>query len=356
MERKEEVGGVSGLREEISRLGPWHLDVQVTPEVSTRAFLETPEEGGDRVSFIDLRPGWIEKMRKIYPEGFQGRSLLECACNCGAYSFWAKELGAGETFGFDVRQHWIDQAHFLQEKRTVGPADRMNFEIMDLYDLPKRGLEPFDVTMFKGIFYHLPDPITGLKAAADLTKELLILDTAIRTDLPDGMLKLAREGQDPVMTGVYGLNWFPTGPKVLAEILDWMGFADVRLDYWRTRVGGRRPELGRLQIFAARERGLLDAFDEGFSEMQEIALQEVHHAGGVVVRKQRNGRAFVLEPSGGGPPLKLRINPRKIRVTLGGQEEAGPEDVVEGRRAEVAYVVRDDRDGRLVARSVDLLP
>lgn len=354
MEGRGRLGDASELKEGISHLGPWHLDVQVTPEVSTRAFLEAPAEGSDRVSFIDLRPGWIEKVRKIYPEGLQGRSLLECACNCGAYSFWAKELGAGETFGFDVRQHWIDQARFLQENRTVGPADRMNFEVMDLYDLPKRGLEPFDVTMFKGIFYHLPDPITGLKAAADLTKELLILDTAIRTDLPDGMLAVAREGQDPVMTGVYGLNWFPTGPQVLAEILEWMGFADVRLDYWRTRVGTKRPELGRLQMFAARERGLLDAFDPVFSKKQVVAMKEVHRASGVVVKKKPSGRRFVLQ-SEDGSALDLRINRGKTRVTVGG-EEAGPEAIEEGRRAEIAYVVREDKDGQLVTRSVDLLP
>jgi tRNA (mo5U34)-methyltransferase len=76
-----------------------------------------------------------------------------------------------------VRDHWINQAKFIQENRTVGPTDGMRFEVADLYDLPKLGLEPFDFTLFKGIFYHLPDPITGLKAAADLTKEILVLDT-----------------------------------------------------------------------------------------------------------------------------------------------------------------------------------
>jgi hypothetical protein len=30
--------------------------------------------------------------------------------------------------------------------------------VLDLYDLPTLGLEPFDITIFAGIFYHLPDP------------------------------------------------------------------------------------------------------------------------------------------------------------------------------------------------------
>ena len=212
-------------------------------------------------------------MEKIYPGGMGGRSFLDCACNCGAYGFFVKELGAGRTFGFDVRDHWINQAKFIQENRTVGPTDDMRFEVADLYDLPKLGLEPFDFTLFKGIFYHLPDPITGLKAAADLTKEILVVDTAVRVDLPDGMLAIAEEGTDLVMTGVYGLNWFPTGPEVLTRILEWMGFAETRVVYWRTQTKNQRAGLGRLRMIASRKEGLLDAFGS-VAEPEEFAAAE----------------------------------------------------------------------------------
>jgi hypothetical protein len=62
MNNIEQNDRISDLREEIIRLGPWHLDVQVTPEISTRVFLEAPEgmyspSFGD-VSFIDPREGW----------------------------------------------------------------------------------------------------------------------------------------------------------------------------------------------------------------------------------------------------------------------------------------------------------
>jgi tRNA (mo5U34)-methyltransferase len=256
------------LKEEIIRLGPWHHEVAVTPEVSTRAYLDAPEgyypDSGPkdprRVTLIDDREGWLRMLEMIYPEGLRGRSFLDCACNCGAYGFFAKEGGAGRCFGFDVREHWIDQARFLQHNRTAGPTDEVGFEVMDLYDLPKAGLEPFDITLYKGIFYHLPDPITGLKAAADLTKELLILDTAVRTDLPDGMLAIAQEGKEQVMTGVYGLNWFPTGPKVLEKILGWLGFPEVKLVTSKRGKNPRRPELGRMRVVASRMASALDAF------------------------------------------------------------------------------------------------
>jgi tRNA (mo5U34)-methyltransferase len=252
---------VAYLKERITALGPWHLEVQVTSEVSTRVFLEGAdadhsESAGVPVSFISPRDQWVGLMKRIYPEGLDGRTLLDCACNSGGYSFWAKELGASECFGFDVRHHWIDQANFLAEHRSW-PSDGVKFEVLDLYDLPERGLEAFDIALFKGIFYHLPDPIRGMKAVADLTRELLVVDTAIRTDLPDGMLAAAGESRSHPMSGVYGLNWFPTGPEVLSTILRWLGFPHTRVVYWLKEPDPERQGFGRLQIAASRKEGLL---------------------------------------------------------------------------------------------------
>jgi tRNA (mo5U34)-methyltransferase len=195
-------------------------------------------------------------LRSIYPDGLAGRTVLDCACNCGAYLFWAKDLGAGDCFGFDVRKHWIDQARFLVANRTW-PTDGIHFGVCDLYDLPKLELKPFDVTMFMGLFYHLCDPIAGLKIAADLTEELIIVNTAARNGFPNGMLAIDEEGRGELMSGVYGLNWFPTGPGVLIQLLNWMGFTETRCTFWKAEVPHQPPTLGRLEIGASRTEQLL---------------------------------------------------------------------------------------------------
>jgi tRNA (mo5U34)-methyltransferase len=252
------------LREEILRLGPWHLDVQVTPEISTSVSLEAPAgaypESLGPVAFLSPAESFRKLLLRIYPGGLDGRSVLDCACNCGGYSFWAKELGAGRCLGSDVRQHWIDQANFLLANRTER-GDGIRFGAYDLYDLPKLNLEPFDITIFKGIFYHLPDPVAGLRIAADLTKELILVNTATRNGLPDGMLALDEESPKPLMSGVYGLNWFPTGPDVVIRILRWLGFPEARC-FWQTNTTpGQPPELGRLEVIAARKEGFFQHFD-----------------------------------------------------------------------------------------------
>jgi hypothetical protein len=99
---------------------------------------------------------------------------------------------------------------------------------------------------FKGLFYHLPDPVSGLRIAADLTKELLILNTATLPG-PEGALMLADEGYE-LMSGVYGLCWYPTGPVVLERILRWMGFTEVAVN-WQMD--------DRIEMFASKVEGLL---------------------------------------------------------------------------------------------------
>jgi hypothetical protein len=252
------------LREEIIRLGPWHYDIEVTPEISTRVWQDAPPgtypESFGPVTITDVEQSFFYKLQRHYPDGLEGRTMLDCACNCGAYLFWAKEYGAGDCFGFDVREHWINQARFLVDHRAW-PTDGLRFEVRDLYDLPSLELEPFDATLFNGIFYHLPDPIAGLKMAADLTKDLLMINTATRSGLPDGLLSVEQESRENILDGVYGLNWLPTGPEVIASILRWLGFADTFVTWWNKE--SHIPNWGRLEIIATRTPGGLEAFRIG---------------------------------------------------------------------------------------------
>jgi len=259
------------LRERIIDLGPWSIDIQVTPALSTAAYLDAPpgtypEELG-RPHLSAPHEGWSNQMRSIYPNGLEGRSFLDCGCNCGAYCFFAKELGAGHTYGFDARDHWLRQAEFLRQHRTVGRADDMTFALHDLYELERRDVGVFDITLFSGLFYHLPDPMTGLRLAADQTRELIFVNTATQTvdtdegELPDGYLRLALERRERVMSGVHGLAWYPTGPVVVQRVLEWCGFPETRLLWWR-KDDGLGAGHGRLAVCGARSAETFALLDE----------------------------------------------------------------------------------------------
>ncbi len=169
---------------------------------------------------------------------------------------WAKEMGAGRCFGFDAREHWINQARFLVEASGVD----VELEVMDLHDFDHGD---FDIALFQGIFYHLPDPVAGLKLIADRTKELLVLNTATRNDEPDGRLILVDEDTDSPLLGIHGPAWYPTGPDVFERIFPWLGFPHTHVGGWDHDVANQPSHVGRLEMFAARSPGLLETLRLG---------------------------------------------------------------------------------------------
>lgn len=251
------------LAEQVEKMRPWHHDIEINEEFSTgevfsptKILIPAENEG---VSLISPRERFLKRLDSLYPDSLAGKRYLDCACNAGAYCFMARERGAEKVVGFDVRDHWINQAKFVQEQRTLAPTDRIEFHTLDLYDLPTRDFGKFDLTYFSGIFYHLPDPVTGLKIAADLTEDIIVVNTAMRRDEnnPSGMT-MAIESDTQVMSGVHQMSWYPNGPECIHNILSWMGFAEMKLTMDITREGYTNQ---RIELIAAREEGRLANLD-----------------------------------------------------------------------------------------------
>lgn len=250
------------LRRKAIELAPWHHRVCLRGELFTEGG-RTVDDTGTPVSLIDPLEIFCKVTASVLPHGMQGRSFLDCGCNCGGFSFAAKDRGAGIVHGFDVRQHWIDQAGFIVRNREKDSSG-MNFERADLPHLDSLAKE-FDVCWFGGLLYHLPDPVAGLKRAADRTKELLFLNTAVLGSGPNEVerpsLIMKMEGAEQLMSGVHGLSWLPSGPLVLCSILKWLGFPETRILKWqKERRQNRKPHAlptGRVLIVAAREEGRL---------------------------------------------------------------------------------------------------
>lgn len=260
--RLETSTTTSRIWEEGLRLAPWHLQVEITPDLTTRDLFERSDKqvGG----FTDPIPELTSIYSRLYPDGFKGRRVLDCACNNGAFLFAAKEAGAGACLGFDVREQWIEQARFLVRHRQ-GPSDDMHFETCDLYDLPERGIEPCDFTIFAGILYHVPDPIRALQIVGDLTREVMYINTAALAGWRDGAFVAEQEPEEHPLCGVYGLNWFPTGPRALIKTLRWLGFEEVRVWDWFARPPRPQgqPERDRIKLLAFRDRSVLESWDAG---------------------------------------------------------------------------------------------
>ena len=61
------------------------------------------------------------------------------------------------------------------------------------------------------------------------------------------------------MLGIHGLNWHPTGPGAVIEILEWAGFVEFHVMRWAREY---EPGTGRFGMVASKKRGLARSLEE----------------------------------------------------------------------------------------------
>jgi hypothetical protein len=93
------------------------------------------------------------------------------------------------------------------------------------------GLDPADLTLFLGLFYHLADPILVMRRAMSLTSDTIVVDTEV-ADEPEPLLRIRRrDPAEPTTSGSglsTGLRIVPTSAAVV-DLLHDGGFQDVRV-------------------------------------------------------------------------------------------------------------------------------
>jgi tRNA (mo5U34)-methyltransferase len=250
---------VEAIEQKLRELAPWHFDIDVKPGVRTAAFNKESYGNVDLDKVGVINPYEMKQLLEVVLPGggVAGKTFLDVGCNAGGYCFVAHELGAKACFGFDIRDHWIKQAEFIKSIKYPN-LDNLKFNIADVktFDHAQR----YDVTLFKGIFYHLPDPISTTARICELTARAIIVDSASRSDIPGESMAPWQESQTHVMSGVDGLAWFPGGPEVVAPILKWAGFPHYRVVF--DRKGGQAERFrGRFRMLATRDAKDLATFD-----------------------------------------------------------------------------------------------
>ena len=254
----------SPLLEQLQALAPWHFDIPVGQGLRTIHGNQTAYDDPDKVGVGTVNTDSIRALlNKLFPNGMADRSFLDAGCNGGAYCFLAKELGASHVVGFDVREHWIKQAQFLTSILETDVSN-MQFCVKHLHEF-EAPEKHFDVTLFKGVFYHLPNPIAAVEKLCSLTNNVIIIDTASKQGIPANSMVTHFENQTQVMSGVDHLAWLPGGPQAVGDILKWLKFPHMRVDMNHHGWPGGLPDWGRFRIVAARDESAFADFDSAIS-------------------------------------------------------------------------------------------
>ncbi|MBN8729920.1 MAG: DUF1698 domain-containing protein [Acidobacteria bacterium] len=168
------------------------------------------------------------------PRSLAGRRVLDIGAWDGWFSFEAERNGAGVT-AVDC----VEVANFHTIHRAL--SSRVEYRILDFYDLPQSGLGPYDFVFFLGVLYHLKHPLLALEIVCALTTDTAIVESFV-TDADTW-----REHSDeiPAMefyeTDELGNqldNWIGPSVGCLLAMCRAAGFARVELLYARRHHAG----------------------------------------------------------------------------------------------------------------------
>jgi tRNA (mo5U34)-methyltransferase len=157
-----------------------------------------------------------------FPADLTGKSVLDIGTANGAVAFEAERRGARRVVATDL----ASQAVFGLDELRDFLQSQVEFREVSVYELSSAFDEQFDVVIFWGVLYHLRHPLLGLDNVRALTRELLLLETAVADDELDPdvrELPLARFYRSDELSGDPS-NWFtPT----IAAVLDWCSSAGL---------------------------------------------------------------------------------------------------------------------------------
>lgn len=215
---------------EIERLGPWFHCVDLGGGIRTK----TATAIGEPVEHP--LPTW-QTIGKCLPADLRGKSVLDVGCNAGFYAVEAKRRGAARVLGVDGQRQHVRQALFVRKALGLD----LEFRRMNVYELSRRTAGRFDITLALGLVYHLKHPVLALENLFEVTRELLIVETAI---MPPGMtpqtfthpvggldvrLHPLVYVENPPAAKEQVYNWFLPSTEALVALLKHTGWREVEV-------------------------------------------------------------------------------------------------------------------------------
>lgn len=219
------------LLDGINKLGPWFHRIDFKDGVSTKSGAYTGEDNAHPL------PTW-KRISPVLPQDLSGKTVLDIGCNAGFYSFKARERNAKRVLGLDAQLWHVRQARFAAQ--GLG-HDRVEFRQGSVYDLTPEKVGKHDVVLALGLIYHLKHLYQALENLYWVTKELLVIETAIIPTYSNWPTtsNYGVDNKPMEAIGVIGnawnepeppCNWFIPTPNAVKVMLESVGFSEVKIE------------------------------------------------------------------------------------------------------------------------------
>jgi tRNA (mo5U34)-methyltransferase len=220
----------SEIADEVQRLEPWFHCIDLGDGLVTKSKSAIGEPVEHPL------PTW-EKVKVSLPEDLSGKSVLDVGCNAGFYSIEMKRRGAARVVGIDSQRTLIRQAMFVRQVLGL----EIDYRRLSVYDLDPFELGQFDITLALGLIYHCKHLVLALEKLFLVTRDLLVLETAIYPpDKAPESFVYAQGGTEPTLHPLAYVenlpdakeavfNWFLPTPAALSALLRNVGFDEVKV-------------------------------------------------------------------------------------------------------------------------------
>lgn len=183
------------------------------------------------------------------PINIQGANVIDIGAWDGLLSFEAKKRGAARVLATD-HYVWGGNPAFRGRETFELAREALGVEVeamdIDVPDLSPERVGTFDVVLFLGVFYHLFDPIEGLRRAASLARDVMVVASYVDLGDVDRPAMVFYPGDelagDPT-------NWWGPNVPLIKALLKEFGFS--RIDYTakpRATFHGWRSDARRVEI------------------------------------------------------------------------------------------------------------
>jgi tRNA (mo5U34)-methyltransferase len=106
------------------------------------------------------------------PADLRGKRVLDIGAWDGWFSFEAERRGASV-----VAIDCVEVPNFLEIRDRL--RSRVDYRVLDFYDLPAAGLGQFDYVFFTGVLYHLKHPLLALEIVCALATDAAIVESFV---------------------------------------------------------------------------------------------------------------------------------------------------------------------------------
>jgi len=204
---------IESARALVAEVPHWHHKFEIFPGV------ETPGSYSPEFMFDKLQlPGDMTGLRALDigpSDGFFSMKMGRRGAQVTAIDYRAKS-----THGFAVME------------RLTGL--QFDYRQANLYDLASLELGTFDIVLFLGVLYHLPDMMRGLDLVARHCRKRLIVETKYDPNLMPGAA-VARYYEAGTLANDLTNFWVPNKECLFAMLRD-TGFRVDRHDNWGDRL------------------------------------------------------------------------------------------------------------------------